>query len=146
MYIRRGGSTILPESLAAMSGTCQMQRPFIGKKILWYCRCHSDTRYDSPGTHRKRDCRYVLDPAGIQKHFPLSTRCCQKRESRPSCGNIHLMCYRGIPVGVNPGRYLHLFLGPLPHILLCLEVIRIDTLNQRKKIKKCIVKRVRCTR
>ncbi len=106
------------------------------------CRCHSDTIYDSPGTHRKRDCRYVLDPAGIQKHLPLSTKCCQERESRPSC----LMCYRGIPVGVNPGRYLHLFLGPLPHILLCLEVVRADTLNQRKKMKKCVVKRVRCTR
>ncbi|KAK0444887.1 uncharacterized protein EV420DRAFT_1648583 [Desarmillaria tabescens] len=31
--------------------------------------------------------------------------------------------------------YLRLFLGPLPHILVCLETVRIDTLSQKKKTK-----------
>lgn len=34
MYIRRGASAILPESLAATSGTYQIRKLFIGKKSL----------------------------------------------------------------------------------------------------------------
>ncbi|KAK0197997.1 hypothetical protein F5146DRAFT_66897 [Armillaria mellea] len=41
-------------------------------------------------------------------------------------------------LGSSPGQYLYLFLGPLPHILGCLETVRIDTLSQRKKTQdKC---------
>ncbi|SJL05199.1 uncharacterized protein ARMOST_08565 [Armillaria ostoyae] len=43
--------------------------------------------------------------------------------------------------GDNPGLYLRLFLGPLPHILVCLETVRADTLGHKNetkaRLKKC---------
>ncbi len=44
-------------------------------------------------------------------------------------------------LGDNPGLYLRLFLGPLPHILVCLETVRADTLSHKNetkvRLKKC---------
>ncbi|KAK0207928.1 hypothetical protein DFS33DRAFT_393620 [Desarmillaria ectypa] len=44
-------------------------------------------------------------------------------------------------LGDNPGLYPRLFLGPLPHILVCLQTVCIDTLNHKTKtkdrLKKC---------
>ncbi|KAK0443136.1 uncharacterized protein EV420DRAFT_1649415 [Desarmillaria tabescens] len=49
---------------------------------------------------------------------------------------IYASCTKEVSrLGDNPGLYLRLFLGPLPHILVCLEIIRIDTLSQKKKMK-----------
>ncbi len=49
---------------------------------------------------------------------------------------IHAACTKEVSqLGDNPGIYLRLFLGPLPHILVCLETVRIDTLSQKKKTK-----------
>lgn len=38
-------------------------------------------------------------------------------------------------LGDNPGIYLRLFLGPLPHILVCLEIVRVDTISHKMKAK-----------
>ncbi|KAG7450801.1 uncharacterized protein BT62DRAFT_928080 [Guyanagaster necrorhizus] len=38
-------------------------------------------------------------------------------------------------LGDTPGLYLRLFLGPLPHILVCLEIVRVDSLNHKKRTK-----------
>ncbi|PBK79680.1 hypothetical protein ARMGADRAFT_118281 [Armillaria gallica] len=49
---------------------------------------------------------------------------------------IHAACLKEVSqLGDSPGLYLRLFLGPLPHILVCLETVRIDTLSQKKKTK-----------
>ncbi|PBL01521.1 hypothetical protein ARMGADRAFT_984178 [Armillaria gallica] len=55
-------------------------------------------------------------------------------------GGLHAQIYASCTkevsrLGDNPGLYLRLFLGPLPHILVCLETVRIDALNQKKKTK-----------
>ncbi|PBK59143.1 hypothetical protein ARMSODRAFT_1027641 [Armillaria solidipes] len=55
-------------------------------------------------------------------------------------GGLHAQIYSSCTkevsrLGDNPGLYLRLFLGPLPHILVCLETVRIDALSQRKKTK-----------
>ncbi|PBK60014.1 hypothetical protein ARMSODRAFT_1026909 [Armillaria solidipes] len=48
---------------------------------------------------------------------------------------IYTSCIREVfRLSVNPRGYLHLFPGPLLHTLLCLEIVRIDTLSQRKKM------------
>ncbi|KAK0245332.1 hypothetical protein EDD85DRAFT_895697 [Armillaria nabsnona] len=50
---------------------------------------------------------------------------------------IHASCTKEVSqLGDNPGLYLRLFLGPLPHVLVCLETVRIDTLSERKRTKK----------
>ncbi|KAG7450843.1 uncharacterized protein BT62DRAFT_1001658 [Guyanagaster necrorhizus] len=50
---------------------------------------------------------------------------------------IYASCTKEVPrLGDNPGLYLRFFLGPLPHILACLEIVRIDSLNQKQKTKK----------
>ncbi|KAK0232768.1 hypothetical protein IW262DRAFT_22523 [Armillaria fumosa] len=49
---------------------------------------------------------------------------------------IYAACTKEVSqLGDNPGIYLRLFLGPLPHILVCLETVRIDTMTQKKKTK-----------
>ncbi|KAK0506583.1 hypothetical protein EDD18DRAFT_36674 [Armillaria luteobubalina] len=49
---------------------------------------------------------------------------------------IYASCTKEVSrLGDNPGLYLRLFLGPLPHILVCLETVRIDTISQKKKTK-----------
>ncbi|KAK0232752.1 hypothetical protein IW262DRAFT_1259998, partial [Armillaria fumosa] len=49
---------------------------------------------------------------------------------------IYASCTKEVSrLGENPGLYLRLFLGPLPHILVCLETVRIDAFSQRKKTK-----------
>ncbi|PBK61958.1 hypothetical protein ARMSODRAFT_1025293 [Armillaria solidipes] len=55
---------------------------------------------------------------------------------------IYASCAKEVSrLGGKSGRYLHLFLGPLPHILVCLEIVRIETVKQRvktkRKLKKC---------
>lgn len=55
---------------------------------------------------------------------------------------IYASCAKEVSrLGGKSGRYLHLFLGPLPHILVCLEMVRIETIKQRvktkRKLKKC---------
>ncbi|KAK0232764.1 hypothetical protein IW262DRAFT_1259156 [Armillaria fumosa] len=54
---------------------------------------------------------------------------------------IYASCTKEVSqLGDNPGRYLRLFLGPLPHVLVCLETVRIDTLSERKRTKKRLKK------
>ncbi|KAK0475067.1 hypothetical protein IW261DRAFT_1495269 [Armillaria novae-zelandiae] len=54
---------------------------------------------------------------------------------------IYASCTKEVSqLGDNPGRYLRLFLGPLPHVLVCLETVRIDTLSERKRAKKRLKK------
>ncbi len=54
---------------------------------------------------------------------------------------IHASCTKEVSqLGDNPGLYLRLFLGPLPHVLVCLETVRIDTLSERKRTKKRLKK------
>ncbi len=49
---------------------------------------------------------------------------------------IYSSCTKEVSrLGDNPGLYLRLFLGPLPHILVCLETVRADSLNHKKKTK-----------
>ncbi|KAK0444957.1 uncharacterized protein EV420DRAFT_1721599 [Desarmillaria tabescens] len=49
---------------------------------------------------------------------------------------IYASCAKEVTrLGDNSGLYLRLFLGPLPHILVCLETVRIDSLNYKKKTK-----------
>ncbi|SJL05217.1 uncharacterized protein ARMOST_08583 [Armillaria ostoyae] len=55
-------------------------------------------------------------------------------------GGLHAQIYASCTkevsrLGDNPGLYLRLFLGPLPHILVCLETVRVDALSQKKKTK-----------
>ncbi|KAK0440419.1 uncharacterized protein EV420DRAFT_1650550 [Desarmillaria tabescens] len=50
---------------------------------------------------------------------------------------IYASCTKEVSrLGDNPGLYLRLFLGPLPHILVCLETVRVDTLSRKTKTKK----------
>ncbi|KAK0456985.1 hypothetical protein EV421DRAFT_1755841 [Armillaria borealis] len=54
---------------------------------------------------------------------------------------IHASCTKEVSqLGDNPGIYLRLSLGPLPHVLVCLETVRIDTLSERKRTKKRLKK------
>ncbi|KAK0456954.1 hypothetical protein EV421DRAFT_1755739, partial [Armillaria borealis] len=54
---------------------------------------------------------------------------------------MHASCTKEVSqLGDNPGLYLRLFLGPLPHVLVCLETVRIDTLSERKRTKKRLKK------
>ncbi|KAK0506463.1 hypothetical protein EDD18DRAFT_32642 [Armillaria luteobubalina] len=47
---------------------------------------------------------------------------------------IYASCIKEVSrLGDNPRLYLRLFLGPLPHILVCLEMVRMDTYNHRTK-------------
>ncbi|PBK60033.1 hypothetical protein ARMSODRAFT_966416 [Armillaria solidipes] len=49
---------------------------------------------------------------------------------------IYTSCIKEVSrLGDNPGLYLRLFLGPLPHILVCLETVRMDTYNHNMKTK-----------
>ncbi|KAK0198014.1 hypothetical protein F5146DRAFT_1130958 [Armillaria mellea] len=49
---------------------------------------------------------------------------------------IYASCVKeSTQLGNNPGLYLRMFLGPLPHILFCLETARIDTLSHKNKTK-----------
>ncbi|KAK0207963.1 hypothetical protein DFS33DRAFT_1379513 [Desarmillaria ectypa] len=49
---------------------------------------------------------------------------------------IYASCTKEVTrLGDNPGLYLCLFLGPLPHMLVCLETVRVDSLNHKKKTK-----------
>ncbi|KAK0207600.1 hypothetical protein IW262DRAFT_1469183 [Armillaria fumosa] len=49
---------------------------------------------------------------------------------------IYASCIKEVSrLGDNPGLYLRLFLGPLPHVLVCLETVRMDTYNHRMKTK-----------
>ncbi|KAK0506408.1 hypothetical protein EDD18DRAFT_1455735 [Armillaria luteobubalina] len=49
---------------------------------------------------------------------------------------IYSSCTKEVSrLGNNPGLYLRLFLGPLPHILVCLETVRADSLNHKKNTK-----------
>ncbi|KAG7450840.1 uncharacterized protein BT62DRAFT_1001654 [Guyanagaster necrorhizus] len=60
-----------------------------------------------------------------------------KRGTAGLHAQIYASCTEAVSrLGDNPGLYLYLFLGPLPHILVCLETIRIDTLNHKTKTKK----------
>ncbi|KAK0506460.1 hypothetical protein EDD18DRAFT_1455776 [Armillaria luteobubalina] len=54
---------------------------------------------------------------------------------------IYASCTKEVSqLGDKPGRYLRLFLGPLPHVLICLETIRLDTLSERQRTKKRLKK------
>ncbi|PBK77543.1 hypothetical protein ARMSODRAFT_949477 [Armillaria solidipes] len=49
---------------------------------------------------------------------------------------IYSSCTKEVSrLGDNPGLYLRFFLGPLPHILVCLETVRADSLSHKKKTK-----------
>ncbi|PBK60035.1 hypothetical protein ARMSODRAFT_898604 [Armillaria solidipes] len=65
-----------------------------------------------------------------------------KRGTAGLHAQIYAACTKEVSqLGDNPGLYLRLFLGPLPHILVCLETVHIDILSQKKKtkdrLKKC---------
>ncbi|KAK0197993.1 hypothetical protein F5146DRAFT_66850 [Armillaria mellea] len=65
-----------------------------------------------------------------------------KRGITGARARIYASCAKDVSrLGGKSGRYVHLFLGPLPHILVCLEIVRIETVKQRvktkRKLKKC---------
>ncbi|KAK0232749.1 hypothetical protein IW262DRAFT_1451222 [Armillaria fumosa] len=64
---------------------------------------------------------------------------CHRREvaKRGIAAQIYASCTKEVSrLGDNPGLYLRLFLGPLPHILVCLETVCIEARSQRKKTNK----------
>ncbi|KAK0245290.1 hypothetical protein EDD85DRAFT_13233 [Armillaria nabsnona] len=69
---------------------------------------------------------------------------CHRRDvaKRGVAAQIYASCTKEVSrLGDDPGLYLRFFLGPLPHILVCLERVCNETRSQRKKtnkrLKKC---------
>ncbi|KAK0245294.1 hypothetical protein EDD85DRAFT_13428 [Armillaria nabsnona] len=150
MYIRRSGSSILPDPLAATSGTY----PWLSEEetVRWEeefvdeMKGIVDVFPIRDMTAREPTEKEIAAASLIQRVYRKilrrRRRVAAKRGKAALHAEIYASCTKEISrLGDNPGRYLYLFLGLLPHILVCLETVRIDTLSQRKetqdKLKAC---------
>ncbi|SJL03091.1 uncharacterized protein ARMOST_06437 [Armillaria ostoyae] len=136
MYVRRGGSSILLGPLAATSGTyirlsdketVRWEEEFVDVIPL------RDMTFTAPEpTEREIAAASLIQR--VYRKVLRRRRVTAKRGKAALHAEIYASCTKEVSwLGDNPGRYLYLFLGPLPHILVCLETVRIDTLSQRKK-------------
>lgn len=141
MYIRRSGSSILPDPLAATSGTypwlSEEETVRWGEEFVDEMDGIVDAIPIRDMTAPEPTEREIVATSLIQRAYRKALRrrrVAAKRGKAALHAEIYASCTKEVSrLGDNPGRYLYLFLGPLPHILVCLETVRIDTLSQRKK-------------
>ncbi|KAK0444909.1 uncharacterized protein EV420DRAFT_1721414 [Desarmillaria tabescens] len=91
--------------------------------------------------------REIAAASLIQRAYRKVLRCRRGVAERGTAGlraQIYASCTEEVSrLGDKPGLYLRLFLGPLPHILVCLEIVCIDTHKHKTKTKSRLSKK--CT-